>query len=176
MKRTRPLQRSCDREIILSPEDYLHVVSRVVRLIHFRLVFSTHPPPFHILACLVGPVASLFRLPTCLTSTRSEGRYASPAVFAPARAGSPILPATFSLGHVRTFCGFTPWSSSPASARGRCPPAFPTHLIDHSLDSSYPKHLTSLSFSRCSPSLFLAFLSLLILSLPPPLVPPVLSH
>ena len=81
--RRRPLQRPRDCEITLSPKDYLPllllslvlsliVVSRVVRLTHFRL-FVFDPPPFHILACLVGPVTSLFRHPTCLT-TLSEGR------------------------------------------------------------------------------------------------------
>ena len=64
-----------------------------------------------------------------------------------AHADSSIPPATFSLVHVHSFCGFTPWSSSPASVCSRCPLAFPTHLIDHCLDSLYSKHLTYLPLS-----------------------------
>ena len=94
----------------------------------------------------------LFRASTCLTFTRSEGRL--PALSSPSRA---LLPAASFSGHpyrsrARSDIGSV--ARPPLSEFGARPPAFPTHLTDHSLHISYPMtcvpHL-SLSLNRFLP-------------------------
>ena len=75
------LQRSRACEIILSPNPY-PLLCRSLSHSHSSDVSSSIHSPFYILACFVGLMALLFCHLACLTSTRSEGRYTSPAVFA----------------------------------------------------------------------------------------------
>ena len=143
----RPSQQPRDREIILSPKDYLPlllslvfsliVVSHVIRLntlqtFRFRPTSISHLSVFCRAGGLSFPPSHLsdYTLRRPVRLSRRLRAHFSPLALAYASRQPP------SLCPVRTSCSFTPWSPSPFQHAAGAPRPSPTHLIDQSDDST----------------------------------------